>query len=209
MIMFDQLMYVRAWNSFVSLLGEQALAMLRADVHPLETLRYIRYIWEGGLLENSEAKARISKAIRTFWRLTAFYYGNSSYRDLIARLGANETFREAWNELAVAPDTSEIDTSGVATLLLPASPRWDLTPSLVVLPPVYTLIEFVPGDDESTAALQSARERFDLTVEFSSRDHWTQPYSGPEPTVQEDPLPAQPAKPGSLFLVSERGARAR
>jgi hypothetical protein len=191
MILFDELMYARAWNSYVSVLGEHALAMLRADQHPIESFL-------DGLgpcaLEPRDSLGRAHKAIRSFWRFAAFYCGEAIYRELLGRLGEKPAFREIWTDLAVTDDSSEIDISGVAGLLLPEKPRFEMLHSLVVYPPVYTLIEFEPEDEQALATLDLARRKFEPTVEFSSRFHWAQPsLEGlPEPGASEDAILTPP-----------------
>ena len=174
MVMFDELMHARAWNSYVQVLGDQALAMLRSDRHPIE-----------GFMDQSETNCgelpaspeRLRMAIRSFWRFTAYYCGEPQYKELVSRLGERSAFRSAWTDFAVTPDSSEIEIDGVGRLLLPAELRFSMLHSFVIYPPVYHLLEFEPMDERGLATLELARRRSEPAVEFNARIHWAQPLS--------------------------------
>jgi hypothetical protein len=173
MVLFDELMYARAWNSYAAALGPHALEMLSKDVHLLESFLDTD---SPNQFEGSLSSAR--KAVRSFWRFTAFFCGTTPYRDLIRRLKSKPDFSDLWTDLGINHDPSEIDISGVAGLLLSPLPKWSMLHSLVIYPPVYTLVEFEPDDEQAFMALKRTRDSSDPVVHFSQHYHWAE--AGPD-----------------------------
>jgi hypothetical protein len=170
MVMFDELMYPRAWNNDVSVLGELALAVLHSELHPIES--YIDlYANSCGELPRSQEQ-QIHQTIRSFWRFTAYYCGQPQYKALVSRLGERPAFRKVWTDLAITSDSSEIDIFGVGRLLQPTNMRFSMLPTFVIYPPVYHLLEFEPEDELARAAVELTSRLSEPKVEFNSRIHW-------------------------------------
>lgn len=175
-VVFDELMYVRAWNSYMPFLGEQASILLHSELHPLE--RFFEAV-ESGLIDERHCATIGWKAIQTFWQFTAPYNPAIEYAELVARFESYPALAALWTQL---PDNqTAVDRSGVARLLLPYddAPRFSLVNSAYSYPPMYSIFEFHPEDDRAHCVVEKARAQGKPEVFFSTRDHWSNATCGP------------------------------
>ena len=161
-ILFDELMYPRAWNSYVDTLGAQASALLGQGKHPIEAFFDCQEVTGTG---SNQTLSRVRQAVRTVWRYSARYCESAEYQDLIARLRTKPGFDEVWMELASSNDLSAIGITGVAELFLPQpEDSYSVLQSLVAIPPLYALFEYVPQSESARARLMEAQAQAEPKV---------------------------------------------
>jgi len=164
---FDSLFYVRAWNSYVSILnlphyppmGEHIVESILRSTPPRPRAP-----------DPSERQARW---LRDFWFSTANLCGSEPYKRVVSRLAQNPDFCQRWMRLALEPDYDE-DRMVLTPFYFdfPNLGRFRASTSVVPIPPNYYFREFIPVDDLGRKRWQDARVQGPATVSILDRIHW-------------------------------------
>ncbi len=169
-MVFDSLLYHRAWNTYVDALGTGMARALAREVHPIAML--LRMDATRLSMNNDELEEQKREGVRRFWMTTAILCYRPEYAELLRELDKEPDFRRHW--LAMALDDSP---KGMAPLMFAqdlegGEARFRVFQTSFVFPPRYFLYEFMPINEAARNRLMDLQAKGPAALRCASRISW-------------------------------------
>lgn len=165
---FDELFYIRAWNSYFPVYAGEFTPKLAEGVNAIHLGLAMQV-----LDDPAEEAERVRSIVYLMWMWTAHLAAHPAYKETVAQLLQLPAFADAWTGIAREPITSSQRPLALPLVQCKAGDNlFTVYTSQVLFPPLYHTCVYEPRDEKAVAHLESQVNGSSPTVAFASRLHW-------------------------------------
>jgi transcriptional regulator with XRE-family HTH domain len=173
-IIWDSLLYQRAWSTYIDALAPDATTYLGRGVHPLGLLlrsHAAGYAVAGP--DDMSIEDRLRQNMRFFWLGTAHLCHRREYAELVTALRGEPLFDELWTGLVSDTESPVLEPLGFMHAVEREGARFRLNTRIIAFPANYMLWEYVPDDEAAWRRLREAQDKGPPEAIFADRIHWS------------------------------------
>ncbi len=171
-MVFDSLLFHRAWNTYVDALGSGMTRALAREVHPVAMLLRMDATRMG--VDKDELEEQKREGVRRFWMTTALLCYRPEYAELLRELDKEPDFRRHWLAMVLDDSPRGMRPLMFAQDLEGGEAHFRVYQTSFMFPPRYFLYEFMPINEAARTRLAALQARGPATVRCASRISWLQ-----------------------------------